>query len=203
MRLFDLGGPPGSEHEVHDRVLTVPNAITAVRLAGLPVFVWLVLAVESYATALALLAAIAATDWIDGYVARRFDQVSRLGAVLDPLVDRVLLATALLTLMAAGIVPGWVVVVVLLRDVLVLGGALALFGDLGPMPVSRAGKTSTAMLLVGVPLLLLAEVLGEPAVRSGALGLIVVGILAYYGAGLQYARAAVRLLGRGGGDDES
>lgn len=193
MGLFDAGARSGpAEQEPSDRVLTVPNAITAARLAGLPVFVWLVVR-GSLGAALAVLVAVAATDWVDGYVARRFGQVSRLGALVDPLVDRVLLATVLVTLLIEGIVPWPLAALALLRDAAVLGGAFALFGRLPPIPVNRAGKAATALLLVGVPLFLLAAWRGIEGLEVAAWVVTVAGLAAYYGAAWQYARAAAAL----------
>lgn len=192
MRLFDVGSRAGG-HEVHDRLLTVPNAVTAVRLAGLPVFVWLVLGPGAHGWALALLAGIGATDWVDGYAARRLDQVSRIGTLLDPLVDRALVVTASLTLLVAGIVPAMVVAAVIARDVLLLGGAMVLFGRIPPIAVTRTGKTGTALLLAALPAFLAADVTGIGWLRTAALVLSVAGIGAYYGAGTQYAREAFEL----------
>jgi cardiolipin synthase (CMP-forming) len=191
VRQFDWGSR--GTQRVHDRVLTVPNLITAVRLAGLPVFVWLVVGADAPAAAFGLLVAVAATDWVDGYVARRFDQVSRIGALLDPLVDRLLIAVVVVTLLVAGIVPGWVVVAVLLRDVLLLGGAFVVFHGIPPIPVTRTGKTATALLMIGLPAFLLAEVAGGDPLRLVAFSFTIVGVSAYYGAGVQYARAALDL----------
>ncbi len=194
MGLFDAGARgDSSEAELRDRVATVPNAITAVRLAGIPVFAWLVLGPGAYGMALALLVAIAASDWVDGYVARRFDQASRLGAVLDPLVDRILIVVALLTLLAAGVVPPALVILLVTRDVLVVGGALVLFGGLAPMPVNRTGKAATAALFAGIALLLAAAWREAAVVSTLAWTLTVAGTVAYYVAGLLYARKAWEL----------
>lgn len=195
MGLFDAGARRDQPSpEVSDRILTAPNAITAVRLLGLPVFVWLVLGPRAYGAAFVLLAAIGATDWVDGYVARRFNQVSRVGILLDPLVDRALLATALVTLLIAGIVPAMLVIVVVGRDVAVLGGAFVLFGGIPPeLKVNNAGKVATAALLVGIPLFLAAEGLGSPALTTAAEVVTVAGVAAYYASGVQYALAAAQL----------
>ena len=195
MGLFDAGSRRAKgAQEVSDRVLTAPNAITAVRLLGLPVFVWLVLGPQAYGAAFVLLVAIGATDWVDGYVARRFNQVSRLGTLLDPLVDRVLLATALVTLLLADMVPWVLVAVVVGRDVAVLGGALVLFGGIPrELRVNNAGKAATAALLVGIPLFLAAEWLGWAGVTTAAEVATVAGVAAYYASGVQYARAAAQL----------
>jgi cardiolipin synthase len=195
VRLFDAGAPRGRTLVVHDRVLTVANGITALRLAGLPLFVWLMLGPGAYGRALGVLVVVASSDWVDGYVARRFDQVTRLGRVLDPLIDRILLATAGVTMLVVGFLSPLIVGAVVARDVLLLVGSLIRFGGLPPIPVSRAGKFATACLLIGVPAFLVAnmEFPGSGLFALLAWPLTVVGILAYWVAGWQYARVARRL----------
>ena len=100
-------------------VLTVPNLITMVRLLCLPVFVWLVFGAKQQTAAAILLAVLGATDWVDGYVARRFHQVSTVGKVLDPTADRLLVGTAVIVIIVHGAVPLWFGVVTLAREVLV------------------------------------------------------------------------------------
>ncbi|MGI8873161.1 MAG: CDP-alcohol phosphatidyltransferase family protein [Egibacteraceae bacterium] len=195
MRLFDVGTRPGHSEVVHDRVATAANAITAVRLAGLPVFAWLVLGPGALWSAFWLLVAVAATDWIDGYVARRFNQVTRLGKPRDPPIDRALLAGAGITLVFTGILPVAVVAVVVVRDALLLGGALVLFGRIPPIPVTRVGKLATAALLIGLPGFLLGAIEwpGRQVLAAGAWAFTLVGIACYWAAGVQYARAAADL----------
>src|SRR5215207_9326519 len=114
------------------RIVTLPNAISLVRLACAPVFVWL-LADEELLAAAALLAILGASDWVDGWIARRFDQGSDLGKVLDPVADRILLLVAAVALMIQGSVPLMFGVLVLLREaaisVAVLALALCLWAD--------------------------------------------------------------------------
>lgn len=193
MALFNAGARSGSGRErVHDRVLTAPNAITAVRLAGLPLFAWLVLGPRRLLVAFFVLVAIATTDWIDGYIARRFDQVSRIGKLVDPLVDRLLLATAVLTLLVAGLMPWPLLVLILARDVAVLGLSLVWFGGIPPIPVSNTGKLATALLMVGVPAFLLGGIAwsGQPGVLALAWTATVAGIVTYYLAAIRYGRVA-------------
>ena len=199
MGLFDAGRR-GREPQVTDRWLTVPNVITALRLLGLPVFAWLVLGREALGAALALLVVVAATDWVDGYLARRLDQVSRVGAVIDPLVDRLLVFTTVIVLGFAGLLPWVVGGLIILRDALVVVGSFALFGAVPPIPVSRTGKIATALLMVGLPLLVLAGWLDSDAVRVGALAVTVAGLGVYYVAAAQYVRAVLALR-RGEGSD--
>jgi cardiolipin synthase (CMP-forming) len=195
VRLFDAGAREGGDEVVHDRVLTVPNAITLVRLLGLPLFAWLLLGAERPAAAFWTLAAVASTDWLDGYVARRFDQVSRIGKLIAPLVDRVVLATAAVALAVAGVLHWGVLVAIVVRDVAVLVGALALFGKLQPMPVTPLGKLSTACLLAGLPAFLVAAIDWAAAGVSGVLAVTLtgVGLAAYYAAALHYAWLASAL----------
>jgi cardiolipin synthase len=195
VRIFDIGGRPDQEQVVHDRVLTIPNAITLVRLAFLPVFVWLVVGPRNLVAACVTLGLVASTDWIDGYVARRWNMVSRIGQILDPLVDRVLLATAGITLAAVDIVPWWVILVILGRDVVLLGAAYAIFRGIPPIPVSRIGKTATTLLYIGLPAFLIAAVdwAGAGTFTVIAWVFTVLGIVTYYVAGGQYARAAAGL----------
>ncbi len=192
MRLFDAGRRAGGDEVVHDRVLTAANGITLVRLIGLPLFVWLMIGPAAYGKAFGVLSAVAATDWVDGYVARRFDQVTRLGQLIDPLVDRALLATVGLTLTALRIMPWPVIVLIVGRDVLLLGIGAVLFRGLPPIPVNRTGKFATANLLIGIPGFLLGRMdwPGALPFRYGAWGFTAVGIVAYYLAGIHYARAA-------------
>jgi cardiolipin synthase (CMP-forming) len=146
---------PVSRREGEDRVLTVPNALTAIRLACLPVFVVLMAEPNGRGrlAAACLLAALGATDGLDGYIARHFHQVSQLGKIADPLVDRVLVLTAVIAAIAIGALPVWLVAVVLTREALVLagGGALLLAGA-KRVDVSWAGKAGTFGMMVALPL---------------------------------------------------
>lgn len=195
MGLFDAGsrGHDPSVQVVHDRVFTAANAISFLRLLGLPVFVWLMAGREAYGQAFAVLFVVGVTDWVDGYVARRFDQVTRLGKWLDPLLDRALLATAAVTLTVLGFLPLWILVLLVGRDVLVLGVGYLLFRGAPPIPVSRTGKFATACLLSGIPGFLLGGMEFAAADEFAALAwaLTIVGLVAYYVAGVGYARAAL------------
>lgn len=143
--------PPGDT----DRILTVPNALSALRLIGVPVFLWLVLVVKADGWAIALLIASGVTDYLDGKLARLLDQYSRLGALLDPLVDRLYLAATLLGLLLRGILP-WPFVVVLLGRELVLAAVLPIYRrrGLGPPEVIYLGKAATFALMSALPWLL-------------------------------------------------
>jgi cardiolipin synthase len=140
-----------------DRILTVPNVITFVRLCCIPVFVVL-LAVggrSHWFPAALLLGVVSATDSVDGFVARRFHQVSSLGKVLDPLADRVLIVTAAISIVAVGAVPVAIAVIALAREVFVGSGFLVVAIAGGRrMDVSRIGKVATLGLMTALPLYL-------------------------------------------------
>jgi cardiolipin synthase len=140
-----------------DRILTVPNLVTLVRLCCIPLFVLLMARSHRsgwYPAAL-LLGALGVTDGVDGYVARHFNQVSTLGKVLDPLADRLLLGVAAVVIVAVGAVPTWVAVIALAREVLVAGGFLYVAAQGGRrMDVQWAGKAGTFGLMCALPLFL-------------------------------------------------
>jgi cardiolipin synthase len=139
-----------------DRVLTVPNALSLLRLAGVPLFLYLLLGPHADGWAILVLAVGGFTDWLDGKLARLLDQYSRFGALLDPAVDRLYILAALLALGVRGAVPWWVVAVLIGRD-LVLGLCLPVLRrrGYGPFVVTYLGKAATFQLLYAFPLLLL------------------------------------------------
>jgi len=135
--------------------MTVPNGVTFVRLLCIPIFVWLLFGRDDRAAAAILLAALGATDWVDGWLARRFDQVSELGKLLDPATDRLMMLTAVLAIWIDGSVPAWFAVLTLLREGLVTLVAIGL-GVLGVerFDVTWWGKTGTFFLMFAYPFLL-------------------------------------------------
>jgi cardiolipin synthase (CMP-forming) len=139
-----------------NRLLTIPNVISLVRLSCLPLFLWLLFGKEDQVAAALLLGALGATDWVDGYVARRYHQVSEVGKVLDPLADRLLFIVGVGALIVDGSVPVWFAWLVVIREVL-LGGALVLLTVAGMQrfDVSWWGKAGTFGLMVAFPLFLL------------------------------------------------
>jgi cardiolipin synthase (CMP-forming) len=145
-------------------VLTVPNALSVLRLLCAPLFVWLLVGSEDRVAAFALLAVLAGTDWVDGWIARRFDQGSDLGKVLDPVADRVLLLTAAIALTADGTVPAWVGIAVLVREAIVSAATLGLAAaGAARIDVQWAGKAGTFGVLFALPGFLLRDVL-EPGI---------------------------------------
>ena len=141
-----------------DRILTVPNVVTTLRLLCVPLFVWLLFGAHRQTAAAGLLAVLGATDWVDGFVARRFHQVSTLGKILDPVADRVLVGTAVVSVMVAHAVPLWFGVATIAREVLVSLAVLTL-AALGAerIDVLWVGKAGTFGLMVAYPTFLVAN----------------------------------------------
>lgn len=145
------------------RVWTVPNLITMVRLAGIPVFCYLLLATDSYVAAVVVLAVGGGTDWIDGFLARRLGQESRFGQILDPIVDRLYILVAVGALTITGLLPWQFTLVLLAREAVMLATVVAVRrSGYAPLKVHFVGKTATFILFSSLPTLALAG-LYEPA----------------------------------------
>jgi cardiolipin synthase len=174
-----------------DRVVTIPNALSVARLVGVPVFLWLVLGPHADAWAVAVLIASAATDWLDGKLARALHQQSRLGEALDPAADRLYIAATLVALAVRGIIPWWLFALLVVRE-LVVAGALGLLKrrmGFGALQVSFAGKTATLCLLYAFPLLLLGTYAGTWAEIARIIG----WAFAVWGTALYWWAAALYL----------
>lgn len=182
--------------EVSDRVWTVPNAISAIRLALVPVFAMLIFT-ERDAAALVVLVVAGASDWFDGVIARRFNQTSRLGQLLDPAADRLYIFVTLVGLAWRELVPWWLVLVIVLRDV-VLACLLPVLNrhGYGPLPVHLAGKAGTFALMYAFPLLLLASVPGTVGTLAWTVGWASAwwGVGLYWVAALLYVDQVVRIV---------
>ncbi len=174
-----------------DRVATVPNALSLLRLLGVPVFLWLILGPRADGLAVVLLMVSGFTDYLDGMIARRWRQISRVGQLLDPLADRLYIFATLLGLGLRGIIPWWLVALLAGRD-LVLAGTLPVLRRLGrgPLQVHYLGKAATFNLLYSFPLLLLGDASGTPALVARVLGwsFAIWGTGLYWWAGLLYLR---------------
>ena len=185
-----------ADQEVSSRILTIPNVISLLRLALVPVFAVLIVRGNDE-WALAVLAISGASDWLDGILARRLDQVTKLGQMLDPAADRLFILVTLVGLAWRDVVPLWVLVVILLRDVtlLCLLPVLTRHGY-GPLPVSFVGKAATFALLYAFPLLLLAEAPGALGATASIIGWAFTGwgVGLYWLAGIQYIRQTRQLV---------
>lgn len=141
-----------------DRVLTVPNLISIGRVGLLGIFVWLLFGPDRRIFATVVLMVVGITDFLDGYLARRFHQVSTLGKVLDPLADRLVLATGVIAIVVYGAAPVWLAIVVLAREVLVSVAVLLLAAKGAPrIDVLWVGKAGTFGLMCCFPLFLLGD----------------------------------------------
>jgi cardiolipin synthase (CMP-forming) len=180
-----------------NRVWTLPNVLSMVRLAGVPLFLWLVLGPEADLLALGVLMLSGVTDFLDGYLARRLGQTSVLGQVLDPVADRLYILAVVIGLALRDIVPWWVAISLPLRDLL-LWGLVPLLRTRGysALPVHFLGKAATFNLLYAFPLLLLGDGSGTVATLAEVFGwaFAIWGIGLYWWAGILYAWEVRNLL---------
>ncbi|HWI02423.1 MAG TPA: CDP-alcohol phosphatidyltransferase family protein [Acidimicrobiales bacterium] len=179
-----------------DRIVTVPNAISVIRLLCVPVFLWLLFGRENRVGAAWLLGGLGATDWVDGYIARHFNQVSNLGKVLDPIADKVLLVTGMIAILIDGSVPAIIFWPAIAREVLV-AGVTVLLGAMGAkrIDVSWAGKCGTLLMMVAFPLFLLAH--GDGPVYPVAWAVAVAGLVMAWYAAITYVGPAREALKEG------
>jgi cardiolipin synthase len=179
-----------------DRVVTLPNAISLVRLACVPLFLWLLFGRENRLGAALLLGGLGATDWVDGYIARHFDQVSNLGKVLDPIADKVLLVVGMVAILVDGSVPAIIFWPAIAREVLV-AGTTVLLGALGArrIDVSWAGKCGTLLRMVAFPLVLWGH--GHGPATAVAWVVAVAGLIMAWYAAATYVRPATDALREG------
>ncbi len=189
--MAEAPGVAGEDQEevTSDQVLNVPNALSALRLAGVPVFLWAILAHHD-ALALILLVASGVTDYLDGKIARRYGLVTRLGQLLDPIADRLYIVATLIGLAVRDIIPWWLVVVLFAREAWM--GVVQLIArrhGLTALPVHFVGKAATFNLLYAFPLLLLGDGGGWVAAvaRPVGWGFAWWGTWLYWVAGLLYA----------------
>ena len=180
-----------------DRVWTLPNALSFVRLAGVPLFLWLILVVRADGWAVIVLMVAGITDWLDGFLARRWHQVSRVGQKLDPVADRLYIVATLLGLALRNVIPWWLVAVLVSRDLVMLC-LLPVLKSRGytSLPVHYLGKMATFCLLYAFPLVLLGAGEGPFAYGCKIVGWASVmwGTGLYWGAGLLYVRQTVEIV---------
>jgi cardiolipin synthase len=175
---------------------TIPNALSGLRLLGVPVFFWLIVGPQNDGIALVVLIISSFTDWLDGYLARRLNQFSRLGELLDPLADRLYVVAALAALYIRGLLPLWVVATLILRDVAMSGLLIYLkrFGITG-VPVHFVGKAATMNLFYALPLILLGTFAGLVGQVAQVFGwaFLLWGITMYWYAGYLYFRQVYQM----------
>ncbi|WP_067570837.1 CDP-alcohol phosphatidyltransferase family protein [Nocardia acidivorans] len=177
-----------------DRILTVPNVLSAIRLIGVPVFLWLLLVRKADGWAFALLVASGFTDFLDGKLARLLDQSSKLGAILDPLVDRLYLLATLAGFLIRGILPWWVVLILVARDgILTLTLGIYKRRQLPPPEVIYLGKAATFALMSALPWLLAGQMDWPLAGFGRAFGgaFLVWGTAVYVWTGILYVGKAI------------
>ncbi len=178
-------------------VWTIPNGLSALRLLGVPVFLYLVLGPEEDAWALALLVVSGITDYLDGWLARKLDQQSVVGQILDPVADRLYILAVVLGLALRDVIPWWVAISLPLRDLL-MWGLVPLLRTRGysALPVHFLGKAATFNLLYAFPLLLLGDGEGTVATLAQVIGwaFAIWGIALYWWAGVLYTWQVRRLL---------
>ena len=185
------------EVAVSRRVLTIPNVISIIRLAGVPLFLWLILVPEADGLALALLALSGLSDYADGYLARRLNQTSQLGAILDPVADRLYILSTVIGLGIRDIIPWWVAIILPARDAFLwlLVPFLRTRGY-SALPVHFLGKAATFNLLYAFPLLFVGDGTSTVATLGKVFGwaFAIWGIGLYWWAGLLYAWQVRKLL---------
>ncbi|WP_067432959.1 CDP-alcohol phosphatidyltransferase family protein [Nocardioides jensenii] len=179
------------------RVWTVPNILSLARLLGVPLFLWLVLGPEADGWALAVLMVSGLTDWLDGFLARKLDQRSALGEILDPVADRLYILAVVIGLAMRDIIPWWLALLLPLRD-LFLWGLVPFLRTRGysALPVHFLGKAATFNLLYAFPLLLLGDGESTLATLADVFGwaFAIWGIGLYWWAGVLYAWQVRKLL---------
>ncbi len=189
-----VSAPAAAEAAGMDRWWTVPNALSVLRLAGVPVFLWLLLGPHDDLIALALLIFSGFTDWLDGKLARWLNQMSRLGALLDPAADRLYIVATLVAFVLRGIVPWWLAVILVAKDV-VVGLCLPVLRRAGyaPPEVHYVGKGATFALLYAFPLVLFAQGTSIAATIARPIGyaFIIWGSVLYVWSGLLYVAQVV------------
>jgi cardiolipin synthase len=180
-----------------DRICTLPNVLSFLRLAGVPLMVWLILGPRSDLLAVLVLAAAGCTDWLDGYIARRWHQTSRVGQMLDPIADRLYIMAVVLCLALRDLVPWWLVIGLVARDVMItlLVPVLRTRG-FSSLPVHFLGKAATFNLLYAFPLILLGapDGLGWELARVVGWAFALWGVGLYWWAGVLYLVQTLQLV---------
>ena len=177
-----------------DRIWTVPNVISFIRLAFVPVFYWLLVSGQD-GPALAVLIIATASDFVDGFIARTFNQVTRLGELLDPASDRLFIAASVIGLTVREMIPWPLLLAIMARDVVLLAIVLIRGVRIADFPrVNFVGKTATFVLFVAFPLIVLSHVVTSAAVSLAVLGWVLgaSGAVLYWLAGFTYIPQLLR-----------
>jgi len=180
-----------------DRILTVPNVLSVLRLVLIGIYCWLVLGPRADLAAVIVLVVSGITDYLDGYIARRWSQVSTIGQLLDPLADRITIAAVVVTLALRDIIPWWLVAALVARELLLLALLPALRRrGLSALPVHYLGKAATFALFVGFPLLLAGA---GPAPWQSVIdvfgwALVIWGLALYWYGAVLYVEQTVRIV---------
>ncbi|MFI6791550.1 CDP-alcohol phosphatidyltransferase family protein [Nonomuraea sp. NPDC050383] len=186
-----------SETSAEDRIWTVPNLLSFLRLLGVPVFLWLVLGPRADGWAIGVLAVAGFTDWLDGKIARAFNQTSKLGRIIDPAADKLYVFATILALLVRGVIPWWLVALILARELFVAGffPVLRRHGYRA-LQVHFLGKAAMFNLMYAFPLLFLASHTGWYAEMARVTGwaFAVWGTGLYWWAGVLYAVQVRRLI---------
>ena len=194
MPVFFSSGSSGEPEVVSDRILTVPNLLSVIRLLFLP-WIYSDIVTGRFIRALIVLFIVVWSDFIDGYVARRFNQVSRIGQLMDPISDRILVVVVGIAMIVGDVLPVWAVVLLVARDAIMLLGGLFLLGrKVSPPPVTDLGKAATFGLMGVLPLFLLGAGLESAQIRTSAWVLYAIYVTLYYLAAAQYANDAFAAL---------
>ncbi|MDQ3681242.1 MAG: CDP-alcohol phosphatidyltransferase family protein [Actinomycetota bacterium] len=185
-----------------DRILTVPNALSVIRLLFIPLFLWLLFGRENRHAAAWLLAVLCTSDWVDGYIARHFDQVSTLGKVLDPAADRILLGVGGIAIIVDGSIPRWLGILALTREAAV-GMAVVVLALMGAkrIEVQLVGKAGNFLLMVAFPLFLASNPDGgapwHAVARPLAWLFVIPGLVLSWYSAYRYIPLAKGALGKG------
>lgn len=183
-----------AEAQVSDRIVNIPNTVTLIRLLGIPVFWWVLLGQDNVGLAAGLFFVIGLTDWIDGYLARRLNQVTKLGTALDPIADRLLIASAVIGGLIAGVIPPWFGIPLITRELFMGVVTLNMIRKgAGTLEVRSLGKTATFILFGVIPSFYLAAAeIGKGFFEPFALLSGIVGLVLYWTVASQYVGDARR-----------
>lgn len=176
-------------------ILTIPNAVSTLRILAVPIFLWLLFARDDPAAAGWLLGALGATDWVDGWLARRLHQVSELGKVLDPIGDRLAIAAALVGGWITGALPWWIALALILRESAIALGALVAASRAGArLEVRLLGKAATMALYIAIPNFFIYAGTDSLVFGIVAWTFVIPGLVLYYAVAVQYFGDMRRIL---------